>query len=152
MWDALLPQPAISQVRNRPHTYLLLCCPVLCRNAFNVALRSSLIFSCKDETQREISCLGPKDRSQFKQHYWQRELCSCQGFSQPPAKVFFLQRRILTSALRCSRRSAAKGSFPIPASLNWAAQHLPVLIFCLFKLANHVKQVGCRLANCNMHR
>lgn len=28
-------------------SYLLLCCPVLCRNAFNVALRSSLIFSCK---------------------------------------------------------------------------------------------------------
>lgn len=48
--------PGFPQLRKieglKLDTYLLLCCPVLCRNAFRVALRSSLIFSCKEEIQR----------------------------------------------------------------------------------------------------
>lgn len=64
-------------------THLLLCCPVLCRNAFKVALRSSLIFSCKEETQRRISCWGTADRSQLKAALWTKgilfKFCYCQA-------------------------------------------------------------------------
>lgn len=65
---------------------MLLCCPVLCRNAFKVALRSSLIFSCKDEIQRRISCWGLQTGHSLKQHYGQREFCYCQAlaFQQNP--------------------------------------------------------------------
>lgn len=46
--EARFPPPSQHK---KPLPYLLLCCPVLCRNAFKVARRSSLIFSCKGKNK-----------------------------------------------------------------------------------------------------
>lgn len=50
-----MPRRTLHRELGQECTYLLLCCPVLCRNAFRVALRSSLIFSYRKKVSSSVS-------------------------------------------------------------------------------------------------
>lgn len=69
--------PAHSlELAGSPH--LLLCWPVRCRKAFRVALRSSLIFSCREKSQHQGQgaqlCKHPAERQPVRssQEAWWR--------------------------------------------------------------------------------